>query len=84
MLPVNAATKDDNKKKPSIYNPYDFTKCGAEIIEHFNDYYTVRSHTNRWDLVVFFIFILDTICVNSKTLDGIKKDLEIENRTNLI
>ena len=42
-----------------------------------NKYYTVRSQSNRWDLVAFY-YILDTIHVNSKTLFYIKKDLDVK------
>ena len=54
MRPLNGITRDDNEQKSGIDKFYDF-----------NDYYTVRSHSNRWDLVAFY-YILDTIRGNAK------------------
>ena len=77
MRPLNGITRDDNKQKPGIYKFYDFTKCGTDIVDQLNEYYTVRSQSNRWDLVAFY-YILDTIRVNSKTLFCIKKGLDVK------
>ena len=46
-------------------------------MDQLNEYYTVRSQSNRWDLVAFY-YILDTIRVNSKTLFCIKKGLDVK------
>ena len=77
MLPLNRITRDDYKQKPGIYKFYDFTKGGTDIVDQLNDYYMVRAQSNRWDLVAFY-YILDTICVNSKTLFCIKKGLDVQ------
>ena len=53
---------------------------GTDIVDQLNDYYTVCSPTNRWDLVAF-CYILDTIRVNSKTLCGIKKGLDVKKES---
>ena len=66
MRPINGITRDDNKQKLGIYKFYDFTIGGTDIVDQLNDYYTVLSKSNRWDLVAFY-YILDTIHVNSKT-----------------
>ena len=60
-------TKDDNNQKPSMYEFYDFTKGGTDIVDQLNDFYTTRSKSKRWDFLTFF-YILDTIRVNSKRL----------------
>ena len=62
--------------KNQVYNFYDFTKGGMYIVDQLKYYYMVRSQSNRWDLVAFYI--LDTICVNSKTLFCIKKGLDVK------
>ena len=67
MRPLHGITRDDNKQKPGICKFYDFTKGGTDTVDQLNDYYTVRSQSNRWDLVAFY-YILDNIRVNSKTL----------------
>ena len=77
MRPRNGITRDDNKKNPGIYKFYDFTKGREDIVDQLNDYNTVHSQSNRWDLVAFY-YILDTICVNSKTLFCIKKGLDVK------
>ena len=77
MRPLNGITRDDNKQKPGTYKFYDFTKCRTDIVDQLNEYYTVRSQSNRWDLVAFY-YILDTIRVNSKTLFCIKKGLDVK------
>ena len=41
-----------NKQKLGIYKFYDFTKGGTDIMDQLNDYHTVRSQINRWDLKV--------------------------------
>ena len=41
-----------NKQKLGIYKFYDFTKGGTDIVDQLNDYHTVRSQINRWDLKV--------------------------------
>ena len=61
MHPLNGITRDDNKQKPGIYKFYGFTKGGTDIVDQLNDYYTVSSQSNRWDLVAFS-YILDTMC----------------------
>ena len=77
MRPLNGTTRDDNKEKLGIYKFYYFTKGGMDILDQLNDYYTVCSQSNRWDLVAFD-YILDTKCVNSKTLFCIKKGLDVK------
>ena len=66
MRPLNGITRDDDEQKPGIDKFYDF-----------NDYYTVCSHSNRWDLVAF-CYILDTIRGNAKTFFCIKKGLDVK------
>ena len=77
MRPLNGITREDNKQKPSIYKFYDFTKGGTDIVDQLNDYYTISSQSNSWDLVSFY-YILDPIRVNSKTLFCIKKGLDVK------
>ena len=77
MRPLNGITRDDNKQKPGIYKFYDFKKGGTDFVDQPNDYYTVRCHSNRWELVAFY-YILGTICINSKTLFCIKKGLDVK------
>ena len=67
-------TKDDNNQKPSMYEFYDFTKGGTDIVDQLNDFYT-RSKSKRWDFLTFF-YMLDTIRVNSKRLFCIKHKLD--------
>ena len=76
MRPLNGVAKDDSIKNPSIDKFYDFTKSGTEIVDQLNYYYTIRYHSNRWDLHAFY-YILDTN-LNSKALYFIKKSLEIK------
>ena len=33
MLPLLGTTKDDGKKKPAIYQLYDFTKGGTDVVD---------------------------------------------------
>ena len=40
-------TKDDNSQKPSMYEFYDFTKGGTDIVDQLNDFYTTRSKSKR-------------------------------------
>ena len=75
MCPLNGV-KNDNKKKRSIYNFFYFTKGRTDIVDQLSGYYTVRSHSNKWN-VVAFCYILDSIHVNSKTY-CIKKFLEVK------
>ena len=75
-LLLHAITGDDNKQKQGIYKFYYFTKGGTDIADQRNDNYTVRSQSNRWDLVIYYI--LGTIRMNSKTLFSIKKDLDVK------
>ena len=76
MQPLQGVTIDDGKKKPSIIKFYDFTKGGTDIVDQINDFYTCRSQSYRWDLVVLF-YILDTVRTNAKTVWCLKnkKDL---------
>ena len=53
MRPLNGITRDDNKQKSCIYKFHDFTKGGTNIVDQLNDYYTVHSQSNRWDLATF-------------------------------
>ena len=46
-------------------------------MDQLNDYYTVCSQSNRWDLVAFY-YILDTIHVHFESLFCIKKDLDVK------
>ena len=77
MRPLNGTARDDIKQKPGIYKFYYFTKDGMDIMDQLNDYYTVCSQSNRCDLVAFD-YILDTKCVNFKTLFCIKKGLDVK------
>ena len=53
MRPLNGITRDDNKQKSCTYKFHDFTKGGTNIVDQLNDYYTVHSQSNRWDLATF-------------------------------
>ena len=81
MRPRNCATRYDKKQKLGIYKFYDFTKGGTDIVDQPNDYYTVCSQSNRWDLVAFY-YILSIIRVSFKTLFCIKKGEERKKKEN--
>ena len=56
-----------NKQKPGIYKFYDFTKGGTDIEDQLNDYHTVRSQSNRWDLKVSAVTSVEKHYLQLKT-----------------
>ena len=65
--PIRGVTKDDDKKKPSAYKFYDFTKRGTDILNQKMSFYTRKARSRKWAVVVF-AYLLDTVRVNSATL----------------
>ena len=54
-----ATTKDDNKGKPAIYKPYDFSKGVTDIIDQRIGFYSCKSKSKRWTMNAFS-YVLDT------------------------
>ena len=50
--PLHDNTTDDGKEKPQIIKFYDFTKGVTDIEDQLNDYFTTRSKSFRWIMVV--------------------------------
>ena len=73
--PMHSCTKDDNKSKPQIFNFYDFTKGGTDIVDQMNDYFTTRAKSLRWVMIVLY-YMLDTARVNAKTIWCIKNGID--------
>ena len=64
---LHGKTIDDGKEKPKIITFYDFVKGGMAIVDQLNGYYTSRSKSCLWVMVVLS-YMLDTARVNGKTL----------------
>lgn len=77
VRPLPGIIKDGNKQRQSIYRFYELTKGGKDIVDQLNDFYTTRSKSKRWDILIFF-YMLDTIRVNLKMLFCIKRKLDIK------
>ena len=73
--PLLTTTKDDNKSKPAIYELYDFSKGGANIIEEKMGFYSCKSKSKRWTMNAFS-YVLDTCRVNASMIDAINNDLQ--------
>ena len=78
--PILGVTRDDQKKKPSVFKLYDFTKGGTDIVDHKIGSYTVKSKARKWTKVVFF-YLLDTVRVNANTVYALVKN-EIPTKSN--
>ena len=50
--PLHGKTIDDGKQKPQILRFYDFTKGGTDIVDQQNDYYTTRSKSCPWVMLL--------------------------------
>ena len=47
-VPILGRTKDDGKRKPTIYKRYDYEKCGVDVMDQHFAQKTVRMKSNRW------------------------------------
>ena len=59
-------TRKYQKKIPAIFNFYNYTKRGTDIVDQMNDFYTNQRKTD-WQAVLGFYYMLDNIPVNVKT-----------------
>ena len=73
--PMHSCTKEDNKSKPQIFNFYDFTKGGTDIVDQMNDYFTTRAKSLRRAVIVLY-HMLDTARVILKTIWCIKNGID--------
>ena len=80
MRLLNGVTKDDKKKKINIYKICNFKKGRTDIAGHLNDYDTVRSQSNRWDLVAFFLHYCQ-FEVETHTFNLVKELLQMHENT---
>ena len=64
---IIAVTQDDGKQKPQIYNVYDFTKGGTDIIIRQAQFYTCKPITSR-RTISGFSYVLDTSRINASTV----------------
>ena len=76
--PLRGKTTDDGNEKSQIITFDHFTKGGTDIINQLNDYYTTRSKSFLWVMVVLS-HMLDMARVNEKTLWYWKNDLDISS-----
>ena len=72
--PIRGVTKDDDKKKPAAYKLYDFTNGGTVIVDQKMSFYSCKTKSRQWTLVVF-AYLLDTIRVNS-TLYTLNRNMD--------
>lgn len=66
MPPLLAVTKDD-KKKPTIYQFYDFTNGGTDIVDQRRGVYSTKTKSRKWTWNAFS-YLLDRARVNSSTI----------------
>ena len=79
--PLQGVTKDDGKKKPSIFKLYDFTKAGTDVVDPRIGKYSTKTKSPKWPWVCFN-YVLDTIQENASTvlckkLDVAAKDIDL-------
>ena len=75
IYPFRGVTKDDDKKKPAAYKIYDFTKGGTDIVDQKMSFYSCKTKSRNWSLVVFG-YLLDTIRVNSAALHALNRNMD--------
>ena len=51
--PLHGVTKNE-VIKPAIYQFYDFTKGGTDIVDQMNDYYSNKAKSLRWGMVALY------------------------------
>ena len=73
--PIRGVTKDDDKKKPAAYKLYDFTNGGTVIVDQKMSFYSCKTKSRQWTLVVF-AYLLDTIRVNSTLLYALNRNMD--------
>ena len=73
--PIRGVTKDDDKKRPAAYKLYDFTKGDTDIVGQKMSFYSCKTKSRKWTLVVF-VHLLDTIRVNSATLYALNRNMD--------
>ena len=74
MRPLQCITKDDGKKKPAVFNLYDFTKGGTDQMDQRIGSYSTKTKSPKWTRVAF-AYILDTARVNASTVFSLSFDL---------
>ena len=67
LQPLLGTTKDDGKKKPTLYKLYDFTKGGTDVVDQKVDAYSVKLKSKGWALAAFS-YILYTVRVTACSL----------------
>ena len=64
LEPILGTTKNDNCHRLGLYKLYDFTKCGTDIADQRMGFYTTKTKSRKWTLVMF-AYMLDIARVNS-------------------
>ena len=73
--PIQGVAKDDNKKKPAVHKLYNFTKGGTDIVDQKMLFYSCKTKSRKWTLVAF-VYLLDTIQVNSAILYALNRNMD--------
>ena len=78
LEPILGTTKDDNCHKLGLYEPYDFTKGGTDIVDQRMGFHTTKTKSRKWTLVMF-AYMLDTARVNSSTIFALNQGKDLIN-----
>ena len=76
LEPILGTTKDDNCHKLGLYEPYDFTKGGTDIVDQRMGFHTTKTKSRKWTLVMF-AYMLDTARVNSSTIFALNQGKDL-------
>ena len=73
--PMHSYAKYDIISKPQIFKFNDFRKDGTDIVDEINYYFTTRSKSLRWVMIVLY-YLLNTARVNAKPIWCIKNGID--------
>ena len=68
--------KNDGKGKLGIYEVYDFTKGGTDIIDQRMGFYTCKPKSKKWTITAF-TYVIDMASVNSSTTFALQKKYDL-------
>lgn len=63
IKPLRGLMTNDDKQEPALYKIYDFTKGGTVTVDQKIQFYSVKTKSRKWTVIVFS-YLIHTISLN--------------------
>ena len=69
IKPLRGLMTNDDKQEPALYKIYNFTKGGTVTVDQKIQFYSVKTKSRKWTVIVFSYLICVILFAINKQLD---------------